>query len=355
MDFTHGGNVYKVARENQIELDKIVDFSANINPLGLSALGDQRLKASWNGLLHYPDPEYVELKSALAKFHNCNKEHIFLGNGAIEAIFFLMASIRPESAMLLAPTFVEYERALKIAKSNVGFYYLKEADGFKLDLESYMEEARKYQCLVICNPNNPTGQLIKKSDMAKIVQFSIDYGKTLILDEAFMDFTDDDESHSCINLIPTHPDLFILRSITKFFAVPGLRLGYVLTSNQAFSEIYKQEKAPWAINHFAQEYTIAALEDEAYIKASKVYIQKERKYLFDQLHALDGIEAYPTMGNYIFLKYTGDKALKQALEQKGILIRSCSNYRGLDEGYFRVAVKAHDDNELLIKAVKEIL
>lgn len=355
MDFTHGGNVYKVARENQIELDKIVDFSANINPLGLSTLGNQRLKESWNGLLHYPDPEYVELKSALSKFHNCRKEHIFLGNGAIEAIFFLMASIRPESALLLAPTFVEYERALKIAKSNVGFYYLEESNDYKLDLESYMEVAKAYKCLVICNPNNPTGQLIKKADMKKIIEFSIDYGKILILDEAFMDFTDDDESHSCIDLIPTHPDLFVLRSITKFFAVPGLRLGYVLTSNQAFSKVYNCEKAPWAINHFAQEYTIGALEDEAYIKASKAYIQKERKYLLDQLQALKGIKAYPTMGNYIFLKYTGTKDLKKTLEQKGILIRSCSNYRGLDEGDFRVAVKAHDDNELLLKTFKEIL
>jgi len=355
MDFTHGGNVYKAAREKNIDVDKIIDFSANINPLGLSQLGDRRLKEHWSGLLHYPDPEYVALKAALAKFHNCSDQAIFLGNGAIEVIFFLMSSLHPQNALVLAPTFVEYERALNIAKSQVGFYYLCEDSGFKLDVEAYISAAKDYECLVICNPNNPTGQLICKENIRRILDFATETNKFVVLDEAFMDFTDAEESQSCIDLIGTYTHLFILRSITKFFAVPGLRLGYVLTTNEAFSKVYREEKAPWGINHFAQEYTIGALEDEAYIKASRAYVEKERKRLYSELLTIEGIEPYESMGNYIFLKYLGNRPLKEALANMGILIRSCDNYRGLNHQFFRVAVKKREENTILIQAIKEIL
>ncbi|MBN2898050.1 MAG: threonine-phosphate decarboxylase [Clostridia bacterium] len=355
MDYTHGGNVYKAARTRAIDVASIVDFSANINPLGLSDKGNQRLKDAWQGLLNYPDPEYVALREALSVFHKCRMSQIFLGNGAIDAIFFLMENLKPKRALVLAPTFVEYERALTIAGSALTFFYLKESEGFRLDLTRYLKEAETHDCLVICNPNNPTGQLVPKSDMMQIIEFAKRHGKDLVIDEAFMDFTDMDESQSCIDQIKAYDQLYILRSITKFFAVPGLRLGYVLSGNSTFAESYWRKKAPWCVNYFAQEYTIGALEDAAYIHDTKHYVMEAREHLYQALSTIDHIHPHPSMGNYIFLKYTGTPALKESLEERGILIRDCNNYHGLDEQYYRVAVKTQAQNERLVASIKEII
>jgi len=354
MDYTHGGNVYKIAREKNIPVEKIIDFSANINPLGLSDIGNRRLKDAWRGLLHYPDPDYVALKEALASFHECKTEQVFLGNGAIDVIFFLMDSLRPQSALILAPTFVEYERALKAVESRVTPFYLKEEDGFQLNVETYLEEAMQHDCLILCNPNNPTGQLLAKKSMLDILTFAKAHDKKLVIDEAFMDFTDEEELNSCIDQLSAYDNLFILRSITKFFAVPGLRLGYLLTSNRAFREIYINKKAPWCVNHFAQEYTIGALEDRAYIEKSKAYIISEREYLYKMLKDIKDVFPYQSHGNYIFFKYDGQKNLKELLENEGILIRSCSNYRGLEACYFRVAVKTEGENRKLLASIKRL-
>jgi len=354
MDFTHGGNVYKVSREKNIPIEKIIDFSANINPLGLSEAGNERLKAAWSGVLNYPDPEYVALRGELANFHGCHKDNIYLGNGGIDAIFFLMGNLGIKNAMVVVPTFVEYERALLAAGSTVMPYYLKEETGFQLDVSALMHAAKGHDCIVLCSPNNPTGQLVPKSDIERLLTYCSDETIKLIVDEAFMDFVDYDEQQSCVDYIASYNNLFILRSITKFFAVPGLRLGYVITSNAGFAQAYKQKKEPWCVNHFAQEYTIGALHDETYIQESKKYMIEERRWFYTQLNMVKHINAYKSYGNYVFFSYDGDKQLKEALEDKGILIRSCNNYRGLDGRYFRVAVKKHWENELLLKEMSRI-
>lgn len=352
MDFTHGGNVYKVAREKKIPIENIIDFSANINPLGLSVVGNERLKSTWSGLLNYPDPEYIALKKALGNFHQCDPINIYLGNGAIDLIFFLMRSLKPNRAMILAPTFVEYERALMAVGSEVIPFYLKEEDDYQVRIEKLLDKLKTIDCLVLCNPNNPTGQMINQQDMKRVIDYCAQNDIRLILDEAFMDFTDMDESASCIPLLKTYNGLFILRSITKFFAVPGLRLGYVLTINNDFSAYYERNKEPWCVNHFAQEYTIAALSDTDYISESKEYIMKERVWLFNALNDMANLTPYKSYGNYIFFKYNGVHNIKEKLENEGILIRSCINYRGLTNEYFRVAVKSREHNKTLIEIIK---
>lgn len=354
MDFTHGGNVYKVARERNIAIEKIIDFSANINPLGLSKLGNERLVNSLSGLLNYPDPDYVALKEEIGSFHSCHASSVYLGNGAIDLIFFLMRALSPKRAMILAPTFVEYERALLAAGSEVIPYYLKEESGFQVQVDHLLGQLVDIDCLVLCNPNNPTGQLIPRGTTEKIIRYCNQHGIALVLDEAFMDFVDMEEIESCIPLLETYKDLFILRSITKFFAVPGLRLGYLLTHNQALSTFYSENKEPWCVNHFAQEYTIAALRDRPYIKASKEFVIKERLRVVEALDEIESISSYHSFGNYIFFKYDGSNDIKELLEKEGLLIRSCHNYRGLTDAYFRIAVKTENENNQLIDKLKGI-
>lgn len=354
MDFTHGGNVYKVAREKNIPVENIIDFSANINPLGLSVLGNERLKSTLGGLLHYPDPEYIALKEALGLFHSCEVSDIYLGNGAIDLIFFLMRSLKPKRTMILAPTFVEYERALIAAGSEVIPFYLNEEDSYQVPVKQMLNQLKNIDCLVLCNPNNPTGQLMIRNDVETIIDYCVQNRITLILDEAFMDFTDMEESESCIPLLESYNKLFILRSITKFFAVPGLRLGYVLTKNEAFSTYYKSNKEPWCVNHFAQEYTIAALSDTDYIAKSKLFVISERECFISELQKIRTITPYKTYGNYIFFKYDGKHDIKKLLEDEGILLRSCSNYRGLSSKFYRIAVKSRSDNNILLEKLKGI-
>lgn len=356
MDFTHGGNVYKVARERNIKVEDIIDFSANINPKGLSQKGNERLKNAWSGLGNYPDPDYVALKEGLAKFHECQPEDVFLGNGAIDIIFFLIRSLNVKKGMILAPTFVEYERALLATNAEVTPFYLREEDDFKLDIDKLLNSVEGHDCLIICNPNNPTGHLVSIDELKKVMAFCQEKEIRLIIDEAFMDFSDlgELEKHSCIPFIETYKNMYVLRSITKFFAVPGLRLGYLMTKNDDFAVFYKNCKEPWCVNFFAQEYTIGALEDKNYIKDSKEYIVSERCWFYEKLKAFKAIQPYRTYGNYIFFKYLGKESLKDFLEQEGILVRSCSNYRGLDEQFFRIAVKKHHENKRLLEALMEL-
>lgn len=354
MDFKHGGNVYKVAREKNIAIEDIIDFSANINPFGLSKKGELALKESWSGLLNYPDPDYVALKNELASFHKCLSSQVFLGNGAIDMIFFMTRALKPKKALVLAPTFVEYERALNAVGSHVEFYYLEEEKDFQLDLEAFLGQINGHDCIVLCNPNNPTGQLIPKETIMKVLDFTKRKKINVLLDEAFMDFTDDEMAETAIGLIGEYNQLFILRSITKFFAVPGLRIGYLITDNEEFAFFYQGNKEPWSINYFAETYTIHALADKDYIDSTKSYMQKERVNFYEALSKLPYLHVYKSQGNYLFFKYTGSLDLKVLLEDYGVLIRSCSNYRGLDTSYFRVAVKEKALNQKLIKMIERV-
>lgn len=331
----HGGNIYKYQREHKTKINEIVDFSANINPFGMSQKGLDAI--DFDELLHYPDPEYFDLKKAIGDYEDLSSDNIVLGNGAIECIFLLAEALKLSSVTLLAPTFSEYERAF----SKYG------ECRFHLDTSS-ISDLPKAQGYVICNPNNPTGQVFDEKDLLSLLRKCEKDNSYLIIDEAFLEFSD---ASSMKKYQSKH--LFILKSITKFFAVPGLRMGYLLAWNKEIIELIAASRMPWPINQIAARYTEYALKDYAYIEGTIEYIKKERKWMSKELKSL-GMDVYSSGGNYLFF-FTEIFDLDGQLRKDGILIRSCSNYRNLGEGYFRVAVKKHDENLNLLARIKGII
>lgn len=352
--FEHGGNIYKLARENGRK--DYIDFSANINPLGISEMGKEAYHKAIDSLLDYPDPDYIALLNDISSFHDVEIDDVFVGNGAIEMIYKSFEFIAPNRALIVAPTFVEYERALIRVGCKPDFLILTDEQEFKLNIENLMDKSKDYDLIVFCSPNNPTGRAVPKSDIIKLlnhIESSPDNRCKLFLDEAFLDFIGEEQSMT--EQYRGYKNLFILRSATKFFAIPGLRLGYVITSNQGFKKYYHDAKIPWSINRVAEEVFRASLSDKDYIRKTVQTNMISRENMFDGLSSINDITVFPSEGNYLFFRLDKELDLRNALLEKGVVIRSCDNYIGLDKRYYRVAVKKHEDNMLLINLLREVL
>lgn len=336
-DYTHGGNIYKASKELGISEKRILDFSANINPLGMSIRGIIGIIKTLKSVLNYPDPEYLKLKRALSEYYGVKKEYLNLSNGAIQSIYTYVSLRERGKALIPAPGFVEYEKALLSSNWEVSFYNTRsEIDPKNVD------------SIFICNPNNPTGEAYSDEFLKKLLEKCKKHNTDLFIDEAFIEFS---TYKSLSYLIEKYENLFILKSLTKFFAVPGLRLGGLLTSNREFLNRCKKSSVPWSINSVAENYIIQALKDKKYIGKTKSYIKRERLWLYRELSKLPFLKVFRTQGNYILIQNRLNFNLREELKKHCILIRSCSNYNNLDSSYYRVAVKKHRHNKKLINAL----
>lgn len=340
-DFTHGGNIHRAAREIDIPRCKILDFSANINPLGLSSMGKKSIRRSFNNILHYPDPDYNDLKESISRYYSTLKEFCLLGNGAIELIYTFIRLKAGGRALIPAPGFVEYEKALISCGWEVDLYRSKS----DIDLDGV-------DLIFFCNPNNPTGESYSERYLLKLLNSCREKGVDLFLDEAFIEYS---SYNSMSKYLEQYDNLYILKSLTKFFAIPGLRLGSLLTSNRQFINSFNNQLVPWSINSVAEDYIKAALKDRKYIKKSKEYIRRERYWLYKRLGDFKSLKVYRSQGNYLLFKSARSVDLIGKLRSRGILIRCCSNYNGLDSSYYRVAVKSRNNNNRLIKTLSSIL
>ncbi|BEP28713.1 threonine-phosphate decarboxylase CobD [Helicovermis profundi] len=350
--YEHGGNIYDFAKTNNIDKEKIIDFSANINPLGISEKAKRAFYKSIDMVLNYPDPNYKKLKEAISLFHNVDIKYINLGNGAIELIYKTFRIIKAKKALIVSPTFVEYEKALLSVGAKVDYFVLKEDNDFEIDIDKLILLAKNYELVVICSPNNPTGKVIKKENIEELMKNATLNDYKLFLDEAFIDFYD--EKNSMINRLENFDNLFILRSLTKFFAIPGLRIGYMLTANDEFTSKSKRVNIPWSINIPAEQVAIKSLEDLDYIKESKDYISKERDRVYEKLRSFNYLTPYRSYGNYIMFKSLKNIDLKKRLIKNNIMIRECSNYVGLNKNFYRIAIKKINENNKLLKLLEEI-
>ena len=351
MEMIHGGDIYSAREKTD---GRIIDFSANINPLGIPQAVKNAIKDNIDGCEHYPDPLNRYLRDAISAFENTDKEWILCGNGSADIIFRLIYAIRPKKALLLAPTFAEYECAMKNTGTEIDYFYLKEEDQFMIteDIVSYIKP--KYDIMFLCNPNNPTGQIADPELMLRILHLCRKYEILLVVDECFIDFLCDSDKYTLKNQLKNYDNLLILKAFTKTFAIPGIRLGYALCSNQDLLCHIDQSGQPWSVSVLAENAGIAAFYDEAYLPKTKEYIKQERDFLTDQLKILN-LKVYESKANYILFRTDNIIPLKQLLFEQGLLIRSCENYNGLDQHYYRVAVKDHEENIILIEKMNEIL
>ena len=352
-DLGHGANVDNMAKKFGKNENDIIDFSSNVNPHIISDLGKYVLEGLEKSR-SYPDINYTNLRNNISDYIKLDSELIIPGNGATEIIYLLMKSIKMRLA-ILNPTFSEYGRGAKLNNLEIIYFHLKEENNFSIDLDEIQKNMDKFDSLFVCNPNNPNG---KVKDLNELLDLMIENDKLLIVDETFMEFVGEEEKYSLINKIEQTPNLFILKAVTKFFGMPGLRLGYGVTSNkQIINNIYEY-KEPWTINSFAENLSNYLFKDKEYINGSKDYYINERKFMLEELRKISRLKVYDTDTNFVLIKLDDDEAnsLKLELFEKyNILIRDASNFIGLDKSYIRVAIKSHNDNKVLIESLRKIL
>ncbi|MGK9172260.1 threonine-phosphate decarboxylase CobD [Yokenella regensburgei] len=349
----HGGNVREAAALLGMSAERLLDFSANINPAGLPGSLKRALQDNLAIAERYPDPDYHHLHQTLAAHHQVPESWVLAGNGETESIFTLVNGLQPRRAMLVTPGFAEYRRALQLTECDIVDYALQEEEGWQLTGSILDALTSGIDCLFLCTPNNPTGLLPDESLLHAIAARCRQLHITLVLDEAFMDFLCDREGF--IPHLANNPHIWVLRSLTKFYAMPGLRLGYLVSSDVAKVRRMRERQMPWSINAFAALAGELVLQDSDYQQASWTWLRMEGPRLYRALQKVKGVHLWPGVANYLFLRcdVTG-LDLQRALLEKQILIRSCANYPGLDERYYRVAVRSASENDALITAMESV-
>ncbi|MDY6863861.1 MAG: threonine-phosphate decarboxylase CobD [Thermodesulfobacteriota bacterium] len=353
----HGGNLVKASLKYKIEKDKIVDFSANINPLGLSPRAREVLLNSIDLAIYYPDPDCNSLVSEIAAYLGIDRENIMVGNGSCDLIHLVSRTCHPQKALILLPSFSEYEYAVKISGGKCRFLTLLQDNSFLWKPETILKHLNGVNMVFICNPNNPTGSIISKEAILFIVDACEKKDIRVVIDEAFIDFIDNYDDFTLIGEAVSMENILILRSLTKFFGLAGLRVGYLVGERQIIKKISRY-RVPWAVNTMGQIAAKEALRDKKFIEGTRDYIGKERNYLWDKLKKIEGIVPYPATANFIFCRISdrniNSSLLTEKLGCQGILIRDCETFRGLNNRFIRVAVKKREDNLKLISALNKI-
>ncbi len=356
--FEHGGKWLAALKNWDEEKGKLLDFSANINPCGVAESVKAAIEAAMPSIVHYPDSEAVELKQAISLHYQVAQETILLGNGAVELLYLLCQYKRPQRILVPAPTFSEYERAARASGATVEYLPLKAAQQFALTFSELQKQLSQADMIFICNPNNPTGRLTERNEIRKILEAVKGSECLVVVDESFIDFVDNAEKYSCRSLLTDYPQLCILHSLTKFYAIPGLRLGFMLGTPRLTAAL-ELRKDPWNVNTLAQSAGVAGLHDEAYQVTSRRYVAKEREKLSADLNAIPGLVVYPGAANFLLLdinalKMTATEFVRRMAEN-GVLVRNCTNYPGLTEDYVRVAVRSREENQRLITSIRQVV
>lgn len=352
----HGGNVHKASRLLHTSLDQILDFSANINPLGMSPKGMDAMNKAFQHVIHYPDPDMTDLFDITSKLWDMPKECIVFGNGAAELIYSICRLPNIEAVYVPAPGFSEYMHGAHSCGLPVIEYELQfdmESFDFNYPLDTILHDLNqsKHRLVFIGNPNNPCGTLWKHKshELFEVCKKNSHY---LVFDESFVDFLGD--AYSMRNYVKEYGNVMIIHSLTKFYAVPGLRIGAMM-ANPMIINFIKSHIPSWTVNHLAQIYSEKALQDIDYIQETRAVLTEEKKWLYKELIQMDSLQCIKPSVNYILCHLDNQYSLKdmmQKLYHQSILIRDCSHYTGLGSNWFRIAVKTREQNEQLLQSLR---
>ncbi len=335
----HGGDIYR----NRVTLD----FSVNVNPLGVPDSVREALIDTVDQCQRYPDIRNEALVKAIREMTGTEEGQILCGNGASELLAALMHGIRPGNVLIPVPSFYGYERAARAVHANVMYYGMEEKSGFRLDDGILDRLDEDVDLLFLANPNNPTGDQATNERLEIILEHCLARNILVVVDECFIEFTKEWETDSLAGRIREFPNLIVVRSFTKIFAIPGVRLGYLICQGRLAEKISPQ-LPEWNVSLFAQNAGIAAAREIGYLKKTAKWVAAERNYLAGRLREA-GARVYPSEADFLLI-YT-QAPLYDSLLAEGILIRDCSDYRGLSKGYYRVAVKTREENGILADAV----
>ena len=340
----HGGRLLEFSKSGK----KYIDFSASINPYGIDPNLKDILKESIDILVHYPNQDYSEVKALISRKHDVSEESIYLGNGANSIIFRLFSIFDKELNICIpTPSFETYRLAAESVSANIVYY---DMNGFKITNEIFDILSDNIDVLVLTNPNNPTGYLIEEKLLQRLLEYCKAENIFVLLDECFLEFVLDGERYSQISNLSKYTNLAILRSLTKLYAFPGLRFGYLLTENKKIIENLNKLTPSWDINTLALEAAKFSLTQN--MSQVVLKIQKEKSILLKNLKSV-GIEVFDSKANFLLCRYK--KNLSNALLNQGVIVRDCSDYRGMDDTYFRVAVRTNSDNMILFENIKELI
>lgn len=344
----HGGNIWKLARQTGKTPDDILDFSANLNPLGPPDWLRACLSAQVSSLCYYPDPHCTRLISAAAARFAVKPACVIAGNGSTEILYVLPRTVSATRTKIPVPSYADYETAASLGGLPIEKFALRKEDGFTLNLEELARWIAPGDLVMLGQPNNPTGGLSEAQALRELAQSHP--RATFVIDESFLFFVEGASS-----LTQDRPDnVIVLLSLTKFYAIPGLRLGLAVAAPNIIANI-RRLLPPWSVNTLAQAVGVEALADEAYAAKTRAFVREERLWLCSQLADIPGLTVYPGSANFLFIRMDpacGDaKRLAATLLASGIAIRECANFAGLDASYFRVAVRTRPENIRLCQAL----
>lgn len=355
-DHFHGSDLEKIEQIYGIKKEEIVSFSANVNPLGVSPMLRSTLSNHIDAITTYPDREYTALRKCIADYVDTDYENIIMGNGSTELISLFIQIEHPKKALILGPTYSEYEREISLGNGTCLYYPLKEEQDFSLDVAHFTSHLNEsIDLLVICNPNNPTSTAITRKDMRRILDICKQNDIFVMVDETYVEFADNYEDINSIPLTAFYNNIVILRGTSKFFAAPGLRLGYAITGNRDLIKAINTRKNPWTINSLAVIAGEIMFKDTDYIQATKQLISTERARMYNIFSNDSRFKVYKPSGNFMLVRLLDDALTSEALFDRAIrekmMLRDCSTFPFLDNKYIRFCFMSPEMNDKLAECL----
>lgn len=355
----HGSDLEKVEAYYGIKKEDIIPFAGNVNPLGISPLLKKSMASHIESISEYPDRDYKELRSTLALYCNVPMEHIIVGNGATEMISLTMQLLHPKHALLLSPTYSEYTREIDLVGGHVEEYFLREDLDFKLDLNDLISKLTDdIDLLAICNPNNPTSSALNTEEITKILTHCKLHDIFVMIDETYVEFAPDINEITAVPLTQEFTNLMVLRGVSKFYAAPGMRLGYGVTGNMDFLAKMREKQTPWSLNSLGAYAGELMFKDQEYIQKTRNLILSERDKLYKELKEIPTYKVYPAYANFILLKIqktglTSSNAFEACIKE-GLMIRDCASFQCLDGEFIRFCIMMPEDNARLLNVLKQL-
>ena len=358
--YFHGGNVWEVSEKYNIPVDQLIDFSISTNPLGAPETALESIRQHLNLVKHYPDPDHEWLLEVLAKSAGVAPNNVIVGNGSTELIY-LFTEVFLENgyeAVIPVPSFSEYKAAIERFGGNMTFLSCDPAKNFQLNVEELEKTiSKKTRIIFLCNPNSPTGVLYEKADILRIIKFAAERNVLVFLDEDYIDFVDDGKRYSMVEYVNDYSNLFVLRSLTKFFGLAGVRIGFGIGSPDLV-KVLKNVMMPWSVNSLAMFATAAAVKDVDFIKRSRILVSNSRREMRELLKTIPWLKVYPSETNFLLIESIRDDLtstqIREGLAKKGFLIRDCKDFDGLNNRFFRVTVRRSEENKKLIAQIKAL-